>query len=192
MPCAQAKCKCDLQQPCSCCIAKKKECTFADTKSVTFVKVTPAGVPETERAPDIFTPDALISPDPKSCAAGKDITDRYPLDVSSGTCLTAPSDLVVPYQNWLGDTGQFIDQYGSPCIQDVFFDWNVPPGCNPLDFTSAFSPMYAQTEITPLGIISDPVHAVTPSAYLEPANAQQSGGELNRYCTLSISAFHPN
>jgi len=193
-PCALAKCKCDLQQPCSCCIAKKKECIFTDTKSVTAVKVTPADVPETEcsatpsASSDItFTPDALIPSDLKSCVAEKHPDERYPLDVSSDICLAAPPDLTISNQSWLDDTGQFADQYGSSCLQDIFFDWNIPFGCSPLDFTSTFSPIYTPTEATPLGIISDPTQIVTPSAYLEPSNAQQSASELKRYCKFLIS-----
>ena len=196
-PCALAKCKCDLQQPCSCCIAKKKECTFADSKSVTAVKVIPADVPDRIITPSassdiIFTPDSLIPSNPKSCASEKSLDDRYSLDVSSNICLAAPSDLMIADHNWLDDTGQFVDQFSSPCFQDMFFDWNVPAGCGPLDFTSTFSPMYASMETTPFGIVSDPSHIVTPSAYLEPANTPQTSGEMKRYCTLPVphtSAF---
>ena len=193
-PCALAKCKCDLQQPCSCCITKKKECTFTDTQSITAVKVVPVGVPETDctiappASPDIiFTPDALIPSNLKSCAADRHLDDSYALDVSPNICLTAPSDSMIADQIWLDDTGQFADQFSSSCLQDLFSDWNVPPGCSPLDFTSTFSPIYASAETTPFGIMSDPAHIVTPSAYLEPANTQQSVGELKRYCTLPIS-----
>ena len=193
-PCALAKCKCDLQQPCSCCIAKRRECTFADTMSVTAVKVTPAGVSETECtvAPStssniIFTPDTLAPSGLKSCAVEKRLGDHYPLDLSPGTHLADPPDLVFADQSWLGDAGQFGDQLNSSCLQDIFFDWNVPPGCSPLDFTSTFSPIYASTETTPFGIISDSAHIMTPSAYLEPENTQQSTGELKRYCMFPIS-----
>ena len=62
------------------------------------------------------------------------------------------SDFMDLYLNWPDDTGQFIDQYGPPSLQDVSFGWNVPSGCNPLDFTSTFSLMYAPTETTALDI----------------------------------------
>lgn len=199
MPCALAKCKCDLQQPCSCCIAKKKVCTFADTKSVTAVKVIPADVSKTDCtiAPStssgiIFTPDALISPEPKHHVAEKHPDEHYPLDVSSGGLrLIAPSDLTIDNKDWLDGTGHFVDQPNSSCLQDIFFDWSTPPGCGPLDVPSTFSPIYASAETTPLGIVSNPAHILTPSTYLEPENAQQSTGELKRYCTFLICRVSP-
>ncbi|KAF9645157.1 hypothetical protein BDM02DRAFT_3120649 [Thelephora ganbajun] len=193
-PCALAKCKCDLQQPCSCCIAKKKECTFTDTKSVIAVKVIPADIPETECTPSAsssitFTPDALVPSNFKSRAAEKHLEDRHPLDVSSDLCFAPPLDLTIANENWLDDTGQFIDQFNSSCLQDIFFDWNVPPGCSPLDFPSTFSPIYAPAETTPLGIIPDSTHILTPSAYLEPAHAQQSAGEFKRYFEIAMKTY---
>lgn len=160
----------------------------------------PADVPDRIITPSassdiIFTPDALTPSDPQSCALEKRLDDHYPLDVSSDLCLAAPSDLMIADQSWLDDTGQFVDQFNSPCLQDIFFDWSVPAGCGPLDFTSTFSPVYASAETTPFGIVSDPAHIVTPSAYLEQANTQQSAGELKRYCTLPmyhVSEFHFN
>ena len=133
-----------------------------------------------------FTPDAFTPSDPKPCAVGNRLNDRYPLDVSSGISLATPPDSTIANQSWLYDTGQFVDQFSSPCLQDIFFDWSVPPGCGPLDFTSTFSPLYVSTETTSLGMISDPTHIVTPSAYLELENVQQSAGELKRYCAFLI------
>jgi hypothetical protein len=184
-----------LQQPCSCCIAKRRECTFTDSKSVSAVKVTTPDVHETEciitpqtSSDIIFTPDDLIPPNPKSRTPEKHDPTRHPLDVSSNLCLTPPLDPSIVNQNWLGSTGQFVDQFSSSCLQDIFFDWNVPPGCNPLDFASTFSPIYASAETASLGVISDPTHILTPSAYLEPANAHQSAVELKRYRTFLV--FH--
>ena len=192
-PCALAKCKCDLQQPCSCCTAKNKECTFTDSKSVTAIKVTPAGISKAEftatpstSSDNIFTSDAFISSHLRSRAAEKHLDDRYPPDVSSNLCLAASLDLMIANQNRLDDTGQFIGQFNSPCPQDIFFDWNVPPGCSPLDFTSTFSPIYAPMETTSLGIISDSSHILTYSAYLEPESSHQSAEELKRYCMFLI------
>lgn len=188
-PCALAKCKCDLQQPCSCCVSKKKECIFTDTKSVIAVKVTPVGARGVEctttpsaSADAIFTPDALFPSDLKSYTPEGHPDGRHPLHISSNLCLTTSSDSSLAGQDWLDDTGQFANQFNSSCLQDIFFDWNVPPGCGPLDFASTFSPVYASAETTPLGIIADPAHILTPSTYLELPNAQQSAGELKRYC----------
>lgn len=195
-PCALAKCKCDLQQPCSCCIAKKRECMFTETKSVTAVRVAPADVSETERSitPStssdiIFTPDDFIPPNLKPCAPQKQIDSRYPPDVSPSLCLAPPPDLTVSNHHWLGDTGQPVDRFSSSCLQDMFFDWNVPPGCGPLDFSYTFSPIYASAETTRFGVISDLAHILTPSAYLEPTNTQRSVGELKRYRASLISVL---
>lgn len=192
-PCALAKCKCDLQQPCSCCIAKQKPCTFTDTQSVAAVKVILADVPETEcidtpsaSSDVIFSPDALIPSSLKPCEVEKHMDVHYPFDVSPNMCLAAPPDLVIADQNWLNDTGKFVDKFSSPCLQDIFFDWNAPPGCSPLDFMPTLSPIYAPAETTPLGLISDPTHILIHSADLEPENAHQSAGELKRYCTFII------
>ena len=125
-----------------------------DTKSVTSVKVTPAGVSETPSASPniIFTPDALIPSGLNSYATGKCLNDRYSFHVSPDVRSAAPSDFIDLYLNWPDDTGQLIGQHGPPNLQDVSFGWNVPFGCNPLDFTPTFSLMYAPTEITPSGI----------------------------------------
>lgn len=195
-PCALAKCKCDLQQPCSCCIAKKRECTFTEAKSVTAVRVTPADVSETEcgttpsTSDIIFTPDNFISSNLRPCTPAKQPDSRYPLDVSSELCLAPPPDLTIPNQNWLTDTGQFVDQFSSSSLQDIFFGWNVPPGCSPLNFSSTFSPIYASAETTELGLIPDTSHILTPSTYLEPANAQRSVGELQRYRAFLVSVLY--
>jgi len=187
-PCALAKCKCDLQQPCSCCVAKKKMCTFPDTRSVIAVKVIPAGA-----SADITpTLEALTSPDLKYRVTEKHLgPEHYPLDVSSGMCLTAPSDSTIENQSWLDDAGQFVDQFNSSYLQDIFFDWSIPPGCSPLDLASTFSPIYASAETTPLGILSDPAHILTPSTYLESENARQSTGELKRYRTFLVDHVSP-
>ena len=172
-------------------MAKKKACTYTDAKSVTAVKVIPEDIPATERASApstsseiFFTPDAFILAGPESHATGKHLEDHSSLDVPSNIYLAAPQDLTVANQNWLDDIGQFVDQFSSPSLQDIFYGWNVPPGCNPLDFASTFSPIYTPTEATSLGIISDPTHILTPSAYLEPDNAHRFAGELERYCML--------
>lgn len=178
-------------------MAKKKDCTYTDTKSVTAVKVIPGDVPERISAPSassdtFFTPGAFILAGLEPCAVGKHIDDGSSLNISSGIYLAAPPDLAIANHNWLDDTGQFVDQFSSSSLQDIFYDWNIPPGCDPLDFTSTFSPIYASTETTPLGIISDPTHILTPSAYLEPDNAHRSAGELERYCMFLIYRVSPS
>lgn len=193
-PCALAKCKCDLQQPCACCVAKKRECTFTETKSVIAIRVTPSDVPETDCniIPSVpFTPDDSIPSNLKPRAPEKQLDSRYPPEVSSDHCLAALPYSTIPNQNWLGDVGQFGDQFGSSCLQDIFFDWNVPPGCGPLDYSSTFSPIYAFADTTGSGVISDPTHILTPSTYLESTNARRSVGELSRYRTFPMFILLP-
>jgi len=165
--------------------------TFTDTKSIAVVKVSPADIPETEftitpSASSSPNPDALMPSDLRPRAAEQRFDDRYLLDVSSHVHLVASPGLAIGIQSWSTDTGQFVDQFSSSYLQDIFFDWNVSPRCSPLDFAPKFPPVYASMETTPLGIISDPAHILAPSVYSEPASAS----ELKRYCTFLICPIY--
>jgi hypothetical protein len=154
VPRARAKCKCDLQQPCSYCTAKKKEhrhqirhvCQSNSTGGCFRDTTIPSASPHHSypRCPH---------PIRSQISRHREASQRPLLAwIFLQRMFSRPSDLTDPHQNWPDYASQFIDQYCFPGLQDVFFDWNVPPGCNPLDFTSTSSLMYAPTETTPLGI----------------------------------------